>query len=326
MRVRIDDETTERWNARDRSLDSQLPERKFATVDGALIERNSGSAISAVGLPSRVALCADAPEALWGALQRDQLELRWDGDTTALNTLLDRWVERVEGDLGPEDEWETAMELVVPARDSAAAIPLLAHGFAVVGAIGIRVGRRGTDPSAAEARLKARGYTLRQASLADVSILAELDVELLAHDSQHGSVTIRPGAAAILADGIRERLEQDPEWTWLLERQGEVAGYLSIEFDRERHRAECSAAAGGEIQGGAGAAPVGYIQAMYLREEVRGAGIGESVVEFGHGRLEAAGVERVLLGYAAINPRSGPFWCRMGYRPLWNSWQRRPAT
>lgn len=318
--MQIDGETAERWNARDRFLDSQLPDRSFATADGVLIERSSGR-ISAAGVPSRVTLGADDPAALWGALQRDHLELRWDGDQGALETLLSRWVERVEGDLGPEDEWETAMELVMPARDSAAAIPLLAHGFAVVGTIGIRLGRRGSDAAAAEARLNAGGYVLRQASPADVPILSQLDAELLAHDSQHGSVTIRPGAAAILADGIRERLEQDPEWTWLLEKQGEVAGYLSIEFNRERHRAECSSA-----PGGVSAPPVGYIQAMYLREEVRGAGIGESVVEFGHGRLEAAGVERILLAYASINPRSGPFWCRMGYRPLWFSWQRRPAV
>lgn len=33
-----------------------------------------------------------------------------------------------------------------------------------------------------------------------------------------------------------------------------------------------------------------------------------------------------MLSYAAANPRSGPFWSRMGYRPLVTVWQRRPAV
>jgi len=32
-----------------------------------------------------------------------------------------------------------------------------------------------------------------------------------------------------------------------------------------------------------------------------------------------------VLSYAVPNPRSGPFWARMGYRPLVTEWQRRPA-
>jgi len=32
------------------------------------------------------------------------------------------------------------------------------------------------------------------------------------------------------------------------------------------------------------------------------------------------------LHYAQVNPLSGPFWNRMGYRPLWTSWEARPAA
>ena len=33
-----------------------------------------------------------------------------------------------------------------------------------------------------------------------------------------------------------------------------------------------------------------------------------------------------LLHYALVNPRSGPFWARTRYRPLWVNWQARPAA
>jgi hypothetical protein len=32
-----------------------------------------------------------------------------------------------------------------------------------------------------------------------------------------------------------------------------------------------------------------------------------------------------VLNYAAMNPLSGPFWHRMGYRPVWTTWEVRPA-
>jgi hypothetical protein len=31
------------------------------------------------------------------------------------------------------------------------------------------------------------------------------------------------------------------------------------------------------------------------------------------------------LHYATMNPLSGPFWHRWGYRSLWTLWTRRPA-
>jgi hypothetical protein len=33
----------------------------------------------------------------------------------------------------------------------------------------------------------------------------------------------------------------------------------------------------------------------------------------------------VLLHYEQANPLSGPFWSHRGYRPLWTSWEARPA-
>ncbi len=43
-------------------------------------------------------------------------------------------------------------------------------------------------------------------------------------------------------------------------------------------------------------------------------------------RYDARGVQTTLLHYALMNPLSGPFWNRMGYRPLWTGWEVRPAA
>ena len=50
-----------------------------------------------------------------------------------------------------------------------------------------------------------------------------------------------------------------------------------------------------------------------------------SQVDAAHRALDTAGVAVTLLHYAQTNPVSGPFWHRAGYRPLWTSWQARPA-
>jgi hypothetical protein len=36
-------------------------------------------------------------------------------------------------------------------------------------------------------------------------------------------------------------------------------------------------------------------------------------------------VSVTLLHYEQVNPLSGPFWSHRGYRPLWTSWEARPA-
>jgi hypothetical protein len=68
--------------------------------------------------------------------------------------------------------------------------------------------------------------------------------------------------------------------------------------------------------------PIGYLR-MAGRADDRGAGR----------RTDGRGAPRVRWGghactlhYALLNPRSGPFWHRMGYRPLWTGWKASPAA
>jgi predicted acetyltransferase len=70
---------------------------------------------------------------------------------------------------------------------------------------------------------------------------------------------------------------------------------------------------------------VAYLATMSVRPGERGSGVGTALLARLHRELDAAGVAVTLLHHAVLNPLSAPFWSRMGYRPLWVSWEIRPA-
>jgi GNAT superfamily N-acetyltransferase len=69
-----------------------------------------------------------------------------------------------------------------------------------------------------------------------------------------------------------------------------------------------------------------YLPTIFVRPGERGGGIGTALVRHLHAVLDTRGVQTTLLHYAQANPLSGPFWSRMGYRPLWTGWEVRPAA
>jgi GNAT superfamily N-acetyltransferase len=58
----------------------------------------------------------------------------------------------------------------------------------------------------------------------------------------------------------------------------------------------------------------------------RGTGAGGALIRHVHDALDARGIDLTLLHHAQLNPLSAPFWHRMGYRPLWTTWEARPAS
>ncbi|MDA3147295.1 GNAT family N-acetyltransferase [Leucobacter sp. UCMA 4100] len=250
--------------------------------------------------------------ALWGALETSQLTLLRGASKAAAGDIIDQWIEWSMPQFTGTLTRERACEITLPSRDSAIVQTMLDRGFSVTSVTGVRSHSAPGDPAQHLDALAAQGITLRQAAASDAGLIAEMDVELLTHDSQHGGVSLREGAGRHLQGGIQTRLTKHPEWTWIIEHEGAPIGYLSLEIDEPRHVA--TLAPGGRIA---------YIQAMYLRPSARGSRVGESVTLFAHALTHEAGIERGLLGYAALNPRSGPFWCRMGYRPLLSTWHKR---
>ena len=104
-------------------------------------------------------------------------------------------------------------------------------------------------------------------------------------------------------------------WTWLAERHGRAIGLLVAQPPPEA----------GWIAGMTSRSPAAYLQTMFIQPEDRGTGVGAALVRALHARLDAGGVSVTLLHHSQVNPLSGPFWNRMGYRPLWTSWEARPA-
>ncbi len=132
-----------------------------------------------------------------------------------------------------------------------------------------------------------------------------------------------PGGKTTLDDPMAEALREDASallaqpgaWTWLAEDGGEPVAML--------YAAPPSAA--GWIAPLAGVSPVAYLELMYVQPDDRGQGAGPALVGQLHRAADAAGVAVTLLHYEQVNPLSGPFWSRQGYRPLWTSWEARPA-
>ena len=65
-------------------------------------------------------------------------------------------------------------------------------------------------------------------------------------------------------------------------------------------------------------APAAYVDLMHVQPGERGRGTGHALASHLHQKASAAGVAVMLLHYQLLNPLSGPFWSRQGYRPLWH--------
>ena len=107
----------------------------------------------------------------------------------------------------------------------------------------------------------------------------------------------------------------DP-WVWLAERDGAPFGLLYAE------RPESA----GWIAPMVRAAPVAYLELMEVLPGERGRGVAAALVAQLHQAADESGVAVTLLHYEQLNPLSGPFWSQQGYRPLWTSWEARPAS
>jgi GNAT superfamily N-acetyltransferase len=142
-----------------------------------------------------------------------------------------------------------------------------------------------------------------------------MSMEVICFDAHFGGVIERPGAAQALRGQIAGLLAGDGPWAWLAERDGDPVGLLVAE------RPE----AAGWIAPRTCRAPVAYLLALFVAPAERGAGVGTALAECLHREAAAARVSVILLQYEQVNPLSVPFWGQRGYRPLWTTWEARPA-
>jgi GNAT superfamily N-acetyltransferase len=274
------------------------------------------------GVPGSLDLC-------WGATRRFQLNAQIAGPdvAAALDRLLSLWRDHLA--LVPEAEaQDTAAVVTWPSRDVDGVKPLLRHGLTPLTVAAVRSTGRCAGPgdgvprrAAGDARsagLTAAapgGVRIRRAEAADIDQVVRLGLELIRFDAHFDCVIERPGAAEALRRYAARMLDVPESWTWLAERDGTAVGMLSAEQPADA----------GWIAPMVSAAPVAYLMQMIVSLGDRGGGLGAALVAEAHREMEAAGVAAVLLHYGQLNPLSAPFWSRQGYRPLWTSWEARPA-
>jgi GNAT superfamily N-acetyltransferase len=268
---------------------------------------------TSTGFARRVRIPPHDPVLLWGAADRFSLRPLPVGPDLAagMDALLTAWQRWLAAQPDPPLP-DSVASVNWPSRDTRALPALWRHGLAPYSVIAAR--RAGT------AALRSPGGTgagsgVRRATGQDMDAVAGLSLCLQRYETDFGSSYPRERAGEWIREDTARMLSADQPWVWVAEQAGTVVGLLEVQppglstwielFTRAR--------------------PMAYLSTLYVDPSARGSGIGTALVDAAHRALDTAGVAVTLLHYAQTNPVSGPFWHRAGYRPLWTSWQARPA-
>jgi GNAT superfamily N-acetyltransferase len=319
-------EVSQRWQA----VDPLLPAAAVPPpgCGAQLVVAAADGRLAAIGQCEHWYGTPDSLDLTWGAERRFQLAPRVAGPDIAdpLDQLLTRWCAHV-AEVPEAAELDTAAVVLWPSRDIDGVRVLLRHGFAPRGLVAARVtGGPATGSAATGAGVAApvdgpadgdgrSAVRIRRAGLADIDAVVRLGLEVIRFDAHFGGVIERLGTTDALHREVRDVLAGAEPWTWLAERDGEPIGLLYSE------RPEVT----GWIAPLVRAAPVGYLMLMVVLPDDRARGLGAKMVAHYHAAVEAAGAVVSLLHYEQTNPLSAPFWNQQGYRPLWTSWEARPA-
>jgi GNAT superfamily N-acetyltransferase len=248
---------------------------------------------------------------LWSALELWELHpLLGEAGEAGMEALLREW--RVLLDRRPAGQ-DSACLLTWPSRDVAAARPLLAHGFVPLTNLAVRPVRTGTPVRHAPGA----GLRVRLATPADLDVVLALELAELAYSAQVGAAVVRQDAEPVKRAALTRHLDQgDP--VWLAERDGVPVGLA--------HCRLMDVSDGSVIGTRLRPGRWGYVNCVSVRDDARGAGVGRELMAVAHGELHRRGASGTFLYYNPPNPLASVFWARQGYRPLWTSWELRPAS
>jgi GNAT superfamily N-acetyltransferase len=261
----------------------------------------------------------DSLDTTWGAARRFILTVQVAGQNVglSLDVLLSHWRRHLGGELAASQA-DSAAVVTWPSRDVAGITTLLSRGFAPRGVVAVRalshhraaIGhRRSEDDDPAGVRIRAAGPD-------DLATVVSLGQKVIQFDSHFGGVVERPGTGAALRNEVQGMLGGVQPWTWLAERDGAAIGMLAGQ----------GPASAGWIAPMVRAAPVAYNMLTFVDPAERGSGVGNALAARFHLEAEAAGAAVTLLHYEQTNPLAAPFWGHQGYRPIWTSWETRPAS
>ena len=269
------------------------------------------------GRPTGLGVCrhqhvpADTLAQTWGAATKFVLTVRLrESDTKpALDDLLTQWQKHLntEPDAGKDD---TAAIVNWPARDVTGVLALLGHGLQPMTVIAVRPAGRQVPAG------RPPGLVIRPGGPADLDVVTELELGVVSYDAHLGGSIPRPDTETLVRAETQAALAERPSWTWLAEQDGQPVALAVVE----------PPAAATWIAGMTRPGATAYLQTMFVRPGDRSGGVGAALISQVHEELDARGIDLTLLHYAQLNPLSAPFWHRMGYRPLWSTWEARPAS
>jgi GNAT superfamily N-acetyltransferase len=250
-----------------------------------------------------------APPPMWFAARWFSLRpLVADPDVGAgLDRLLSGWADRIAAVAAAAGD-DSAAYVFVPSRETDAFPPLARHGLSPYVVIAAR--RAGyPTPAASSARI-------RPADRADLDTVAELALTQARQEVPFGTAYERASAKEQVRAEAERVLDSSPRWVWLAELDGRAVGLVTAAPPADNDW----------LAPYADLRPLAYLSVAYVAPAARGAGVGAALAAAAHAAFDEAGAALTLLHYSVLNPRSVPFWHRLGYRPLWTGWQARPAA
>jgi GNAT superfamily N-acetyltransferase len=256
---------------------------------------------------------ADSLLQTWGAATQFVLtpRLRERDTYPALDDLLAQWHDHLKSIQDARTD-DTAALVTWPSRDVTGVKALLRHGLQPMTVLAVRVaGRNGAAGTRQDASL-----AIRLATPEDEQAVAEMEMGVIRFDEQFGGAVPRPATENLIRKSTQATLTRQRTWTWLAEKGGTPVGLLVVQPPADSTWVAAMTAK----------TPAAYLATMFVKPAERGAGIATALVAKAHAELDRTGVAVTVLHHSQVNPVSGPFWNRMGYRPLWTSWETRPAA
>jgi GNAT superfamily N-acetyltransferase len=268
------------------------------TVDGTQVTGEFGKQV--VG--------ADSAELLWLAKETWQLfPEAGDTGTAGMDALLTAWRERMSTETpGPD----SACVVNWPSQDVHAIRAFLDHGFVPLSCLAVRTAPPPASPG------NPADTVVRRAEPEDFDAALALVTTTFDYTGLVAAPK-RANTAELLAPELRRRLDDDGP-VWVAERGGELAGIAECDWT--------------ESTPGSWAAELlphgrwGYVNNVVTVPGLRGNGLGQSLMSLVHNHFHNEGAAGTYLYYNPPSPLASVFWPRQDYRPLWTSWEVRPAS
>ncbi|MEC3974154.1 GNAT family N-acetyltransferase [Amycolatopsis sp. H20-H5] len=291
-----------RFGAVDRLLPEPAPPAAGERLDAATA---GGGQVSGI-LQRQVHGPGELPM-LWSAAEVWQLFPYPGGSgVEGMDVLLRAWRARLDAENPGAD---SACVVNWPSQDTEAIRAFLDHGMVALSCLAVRTGLppAGKPPG---------GVVIRRAGPRDFDAALALSGATFDYAGLVASAW-RPNTAALLSPGLSEALGEENPAIWLAERAGTpvaLAHYGWVDSTLGSPEGEL-------LPPGLW----GYVNNVVTAPEARGTGVGRALMSHVHAELRAEGAAGTYLYYNPPNPLSSVFWHRQGYRPLWTSWEARPA-